>query len=217
MNVLKVMLRTALVLAAVAAPVSAAAQESGALTFAAGVIADADNGSDTNGTAPFYAFSVQGIIKRHLIIEGELAHWANETVTELGPHDISGPEGVIGSVTGTRIERSSSLVNLGVNVLLRSTGRVRVFGGGGAALSWNASRFAQQSFGCSASLDPRTCERFENNRMRGPLPLFRVLGGIEASITPRVGLFGSIRYETIMWEDRDSWVAAIGGVRIAFD
>jgi hypothetical protein len=207
--------KCALIAAALVIPINAEAQDRTAITFGVGPVTATQSNSDF--VDPFYVFSVQGIIKQHLVIEGEVAHWNHTVRTERGPHDIFGPNGRIGSVTGTTVVDTDSLWNLGVNVLLRSTGKVRVFGGGGAGVSLNDSEFSQQSFGCSATLDPRTCEPFENNRRRGPIPVFRVLGGVEVPVASHVGLFGAGRWETSTWEDRRTWVSATFGVRFSFN
>jgi hypothetical protein len=109
------------------------------------------------------------------VLEGELAHWAHTYRRELGPREVFGPEGRIGSVSGTTIIDSGKIWNIGMNLLLRSTGRVRVYGGGGASMSLEDSKYSQQNFGCSPGI---SCNPFVNARWRGPLPLFRALGAV---------------------------------------
>lgn len=213
---LSVVIAMSLVIAATFAfPIAAQAQDRTAITFGLGPVTTAD--ANANLVDPFYVMTVQGVIKEHFVIEGEIAHWNHTVRTEIGPHDITGPNGRIGSVTGTTVVDTDSLWNLGVNFLVRSTGKVRVFGGGGAGVSMNDSEFSQQSFGCSPTLDPRTCEPFENNRLRGPIPVFRALGGVEVPLASHMGLFGSARWETSTWEDRRTWISGIAGIRFSFN
>ena len=205
----------ALIAAALAVPISAEAQDNVAITFAGGAIRSTDPAPGTEFVEPTYVVSFQGVIKRHFVIEAEVSQWSHTLTVERGPHDIVGPEGRIGSVTGTTTIDSGSVWNFGANFLVRSTGRVRVFGGVGVGGSVEASEFSQQSFGCSPSLDPRTCSPFVNNRLRGPVPLLRVLGGVDVPLNERVSIFGSIRRETTAWEDRRDWFSGVGGIRFA--
>src|SRR5688500_19129628 len=101
-------------------------------------------------------------------------------------------QGQIGTVTGAEVNDSHNFWNYGVNALLKSTGRVRVFGGAGLGWSYDNNNYSQQSFGCSPSLDPRICQRFDQHYDRGGF-VFRALGGVEIPITPRVGITSSIR------------------------
>jgi hypothetical protein len=208
-------LRTALVAATLATPAGAHAQDRFGITLGAGVIGGADAAPDTSFAVPVYIISVQGVIRNHFVIEGELAHWTHTVRTELGPHDIVGPNGFLGTVTGTSIVDAHNVWNIGVNVLLRSTGRVRVFGGVGAGLSTDNTEYAQESFGCSPSLDARTCTRFVNARSRGPVPLFRALGGVEVPVTRWLGIVGAARAEASAWEDRRNLVSGIAGIRVS--
>ena len=217
MDVLKRLLQTALIAAATAAPISAEAQDKVAITFAAGAIGSTDPSPGAHFVEPSYVFSVQRVMKRHFIIEGELSHWSHTLRIDRGPHEISGPEGRIGSVTGTTILDSGKIWNFGANFLVRSTGRVRVFGGVGAGGSMEDSEYSQQSFGCSPSLDPRSCQPFTNRRLRGPIPVLRVLGGVDVPVNERASIFGSVRAETTAWEDRADWFSGVAGVRFSFD
>ena len=207
----------ALIVAALAVPIGARAQDGVAITIAAGAISSIDPAPGDRFIEPTYVVSLQGVIKRYFIVEAELAHWSHTLRIERGPHDIFGPEGRIGSVTGTTTVDYGGIWNFGANVLVRSTGRVRVFGGGGVSASVEDSEFTQQSFGCSASLDPRTCQPFRNARLRGPVLVMRALGGVDVPLNERVSIFGSVRAEKTAWEDRANWVSGVGGVRFAFD
>jgi opacity protein-like surface antigen len=217
MGVLQRLFLVALVAAAIAAPISAEAQEGAAITFAAGAIGSTDPAPADHFVEPAYVVSFQGVFKRYFVIEGELSHWSHTLRVERGPHDVFGPEGRIGSVTGTTTVDSGSIWNFGANFLVRSTGRVRVFGGGGVSASVEDSEYSQESFGCSPSLDPRTCQPFTNARLRGPVPVLRVLGGVDVPLNERVSMFGSVRAETTAWEDRSNWLSGVAGVRFAFD
>ena len=107
--------------------------------------------------------------------------------------------------------------NAGANLLLKSTGRVRVFGGGGAGLSTDRNEYRSQAFGCSPSLDPRTCEEFRNVTGRGPIVMLRALGGVEVPITDTFELVGTVRAEKTTWEDRQDWLSVTAGIRFSFD
>jgi hypothetical protein len=214
METLKRSFQAALIVAAGAVPITAGAQDRVGITVTAGAIANRDPYPTAHFTEPAYVVSVQRVMKRHFVVEGELAHWSHTDRIERGPHDVFGPEGRIGSVTGTTTLDSGKIWNLGANVLLRSTGAVRVYGGGGASLAWEDSEYSQQSFGCSPGL---SCNHFVNARWRGPLPLFRALAGVEVPMTPRVGVYTSVRAESITWEDTTNWFGAVAGVRFSFD
>ena len=210
-------LQAAVIVAAVAAPLTAAAQDRIGLTVGAGILSVTDPYPASDLSTPVYAFGVQRVIKRYFVIDGELTHSAYALRSEQGPHDVFGPEGRLGSVQRTAIDDSHSVWNLSANFLVRSAGRVRVFGGAGLGVSMDNNTYAQESSGCSPSLDPRTCSRFTTEYHRGPIPLVRIVGGIEVPVSSRVGIFGSVLSESTMWEDRSNWVSAIAGVRFGFN
>jgi hypothetical protein len=207
----------ALLLVAALWPLAADAQDRAGITVQGGVISGDDAAPLDSFRRPLVIASVQRVFKQHFVIEGEVSNWTLERVIERGPHPITGPQGVLGSVQGTTITDSHRFWNFGANVLLKSSGPVRVFGGGGAGLSTDRNVFRQQSFGCSPSLDQRSCEPFENVTGRGPIVMLRVLGGVEIPLTSRVGVVGSGRFEKTAWEDRRDWLSATAGIRFAFD
>jgi hypothetical protein len=215
MQVLRRLFQAALVAAAIATPAGAHAQDRFGVTLGIGVTGGADAAPDTSFAVPVYTISMQGVIKNHFVVEGELAHWTHTVRTDLGPHDIVGPNGFLGTVTGTSIVDAHRVWNIGANFLVRSTGRVRVFGGVGAGMSTDNTEYSQESFGCSPSLDPRTCTRFVNARTRGPVPVFRALGGVEVPVTRWLGIVGVARAEASAWEDRRNLVSGIAGVRFS--
>jgi hypothetical protein len=194
--------------------ISAEAQDKAGLTLAAGAIVNADPPPAENFTEPFYFFSVQGVFKKYFAIEGDASYFAHIYRNEQGPHDVFGPSGAIGHVERSEIVDTNKDLILGANFLVKSSGRVRVFGGVGAAMVFEGSSYEQQSFGCSPSLDPRSCTRFVNNRTNGPLPLFRVLGGVEVSIADHAAIVGAVRRDSLTWEDSSTNVAITGGIRI---
>ena len=201
----------------VSAPITAEAQNGRlGLTFSAGVLAGEDAVPAPDFTRPVYTLSLQGVFKRHFVVDAELMHWTLLRRIEFGPHDITGPRGRLGSVTSSVINDSHEYWNLSLNVLVKSTGRVMVFGGAGAGVSTDRNEYTQQSFGCSPELDPRSCERFVNVTNRGPIPLFRALGGIEVPLTTRLGIVGTVRAETSAYEDRDHWLSGTAGLRVSF-
>lgn len=210
-------LRFATLVVAIILPITAEAQHHSAVTVNTGVITGDDAAPSPDFSRPLYAVAIQRVFKRHFAIEGEVSHWTLLRTIELGPHEISGPQGGIGRVTGTTIEDAHNFWNFGANFLIKSTGRVRVFGGAGVGLSTDANVFSQQSFGCSPSLDPRSCERFENRTARGPVLVVRGLGGAEVPLASRLDLVGAVRIEQSAWEDRRDWLGATAGLRVSFD
>jgi hypothetical protein len=60
-------------------------------------------------------------------------YWAHVSSFDQGPHNISGPNGIIGHVDGSNETSDYTYWNFGLNFLVRSTGRVRVL----AARGWN--------------------------------------------------------------------------------
>jgi hypothetical protein len=204
-------LTTALLLATVVLPTTSDAQRVAA-TFGAGIIGGADAPAADFAT-PVYTVSVQRVMKTYFVLDGELVHWTHTWRHERAPHEMSGLAGLEGHVSRTTVVSAHKMWNVGLNFLVRSTGAVRVFGGGGASLSTDDSEYSQQSFDCSPSLDPRVCSRFVNARIRGPIPLFRALGGVEVPLTTKLGIFGALRAEASAWEDRRNVISGIAGVR----
>src|SRR5687768_1537468 len=158
----------ALLLLAASWPLAAEAQDRVGITLQAGVIAGDDAAPLDSFRRPLFVASVQRVFKQHFVIEGEVSHWTLDRVIERGPHPITGPQGVLGSVTGSRVEDSHRFWNIGINALVKSTGAVRIFGGVGTGLSSDRNVYTSQSFGCSPSLDPRSCQEFVNDTGRGP-------------------------------------------------
>lgn len=212
----RLIVRVVVLLCALALSVNADAQDKVGLTLSAGAVFNADPPPAEDFTEPFFLFSAQRVIKTYFVIEGDASYWAHTSRTEFGPHDITGPAGVIGSVQGAELVDTNKDLALGVNFLVRSKGRIRVFGGVGAAMVFEASDYEQQSFGCSASLDARSCTRYVNNRVNGPLPLFRVLGGVEVPVTNHSAIVTAVRRDSVTWEGTRTTVAATAGLRFSF-
>jgi hypothetical protein len=196
--------------------INADAQDRIGLTVAAGAVINTESPPAEDFTEPFFVFGVQRVIKNYVVIEGDASYWAHTFRHEFGPRNINGPNGVIGTVQGGEIVDTNKEFIFGMNVLVRSTGKVRVFGGVGAALVVENSDYQQQDFGCSPSLDPRTCSRYVNQRTNGPMPLFRVLGGVEVPVSARAAVVGAVRRDTVTWEDFTTNVAVTAGVRFSF-
>ena len=206
-----------LLAAAFVAPTIAEAQDRVGVTIQAGVITGDDAAPLDSFSRPVFTASIQHVFARHFVIEGEASYWTLERVIEAGPHNIQGPQGVIGTVTGSRVVDSHSFFNYGINALIKSTGPVRIFGGAGVGLSSDQNAYRQQSFGCSPSLDPRVCDEFVSDRGRGPIFMIRGLGGVEIPINGTLELVGTVRAEKTAWEDRSNWLSATAGVRFSFD
>ena len=203
----------ALIVITILVPGVAAAQDKIGLTLAAGAIVNATPPPAEDFSEPVYLFSVQRVMKRYFVLDGEVNYWAHTSRFEQGPHNINGSSGVIGHVERSTEISDNKYWNLGLNFLVRSTGAVRVFAGAGAGLVMQDETYSQQQFGCTASLLP--CNKYEQHYDRGPLPLFRVLGGVEVPVTSRVAIVGSARYEDSSWDGTSRNVSAIAGVRFA--
>jgi len=192
------------------------AQDKVGLTLAAGAVFNADPPPVRDFTEPFFLFSVQRVMKKYFVLEGDASYWAHTDRSETGPGNINGPSGVIGHVERSEVvDRNEDLI-AGLNFLVRSTGKIKIFGGAGTAIVFENSDYEQQSFGCSPSLDPRTCSRLVNKRLNGPFPLFRVLGGVEVPVTDRAAIVGAMRLDSVTWEGTSNTVAATAGVRFSF-
>jgi hypothetical protein len=192
------------------------AQDKVGIALSAGILASQDAAPLGDFQRPLFTVSIQRVFWDHFVLEGELTHWRYLRHLEFGPRPVISQQGPIGTVTGGEIDDSHNFWNYGVNALLKSKGRVRVFGGAGLGVSYDNNNYSQQSFGCSPSLDPRTCERFDQHYDRGAF-VFRALGGVEIPITRRIGITSSIRAEKTTWEDRSEWFSGAAGVRFAFD
>jgi hypothetical protein len=198
-------------------PPAAFAQDKVGIALSAGVLTARDAAPLGEFQRPLLAVVVQRVFWNHFVLEGELTHWTYLRHLEFpGPRNITDSRGVIGTVTGSETNSSHKLWNYGVNAMVKSTGRVRFFAGGGLGMSYDDNDYWQQTYGCSPSLDPRLCQRFDQHYDRGGF-VIRGLGGVEIPITPRVGLTSSIRAETTSWEDRNEWLSATAGIRFAFD
>lgn len=206
---------TALVLAA-SFPLAAGAQDKVGIALSAGVLSSRDAAPLGDFRRPLFTVSVQRIFWDYFVLEGELTHWSYLRHLEFGPRIVQTQQGPSGTVARGEVNDSHNFWNYGVNALVKSTGRVRFFVGGGLGISYDDNDYSQQSFGCSPSLDPRICQRFDQHYDRGGF-VIRGLGGVEIPITPRIGLTSSIRAEKTSWEDRSEWLSGAAGIRFGFD
>lgn len=197
-------------------PLAAYAQDKVGIALSAGVLSARDAAPLGDFQRPLFTVSVQRVFWDHFVLEGELTHWSYLRHLEFGPRTITPVGGQAGTVTGSETNSSHQMWNYGVNALVKSTGRVRFFAGGGLGMSYDNNDYWQQTYGCSPSLDPRTCQRFDQHYDRGGF-VFRALGGVEVPITSRVGITSSIRAEKTSWEDRSGWLSGLAGVRVGFD
>ena len=72
-------------------------------------------------------------MKRYFVLDGDLHYWAHTSRFDRGPHNLSGPGGVIGHVERSTEISDNTYWNLGLNSLVKSTGAVRVNRGTGRA------------------------------------------------------------------------------------
>lgn len=195
---------------------AAEAQDRVGISVSTGVLSARDAAPLGTFQRPLFMVSVQRVFRDHFVLEGELTQWRYLRHLEFGPRPVMNQQGQIGTVTGGEVNDSHNFWNYGVNALLKSSGRVRVFGGAGLGVSYDNNDYSQQSFGCSPSLEPRICQRFDQHYDRGGF-VFRALGGVEIPITPRIGITSSIRAEKTSWEDRSDWLSGTAGIRFGFD
>lgn len=195
-------------------PAAAEAQDRVGIALSAGVLSASDSAPLGEFQRPLFTVSIQRVFADYFAIEGELTHWSYLRHLEFGPRTITPAGGQItGTITGSEVNSSHQMWNYGVNLLAKSTGRVRVFGGAGVGLSHDSNDYWQQSYGCSPGLN--VCERYDIHYARGPIFVIRALGGAEIPITSRIGITSSIRAEKTAWEDREDWLSATAGVRFS--
>jgi len=202
-----------LIVATIGIPIGAEAQNRVGVTLGAGGIFGTDPPPAENFSAPFFTGSIQRVMKSYFVLEGELTYWAHTTRADYGPQDVSGPSGVIGRVEHRTVLDDRKYWTLGLNFLVRSKGVLRVFGGAGAGLVIEDTEYSATKIGCSVPSQPRACDRYVFPLVRGPLPVFRALGGVEVPVARRLALIGTVRAEAITWEGGSNMVNAIAGVR----
>jgi len=205
----------ALMVAAAGVPLRADAQDRIAVTLGAGSIVGTDPYPAEPFAEAFLIGSVQRMMKRHFVLDGDLSHWSHASRFDYGPHDVSGPDGVIGRVGHTTVIDERKSWTLGLNFLVRSTGAVRAFGGAGAGLVTEDTKYSQADADCTRVSPPLVCGTHVNARTRGPLPNVRVLGGVEVPLGRRLTLVGTVRSDASGVENRSHTVTAIGGVRLS--
>ena len=197
------------------APMSAEAQDRVGITLNAGGVFATDSAPAEQFSAPLVIGTVQRVMKRYFVLEGELAYWGQTTRSDFASHDIQGPGGVIGRVGHTTVLDNRKNWNLGLNFLVRSTGALRVFGGAGASLAMQDTEYSQIHSDCSVPSEPRVCDRHVTARVRGPLPVIRGLGGIEVPIRRSLAIVGTVRAELSTWEERRNVMSASAGIRFS--
>jgi hypothetical protein len=202
-----------LIVATLGIPIGAEAQERVGVAVGAGGVFGTDPPPAENFSAPLFMGSIQRVMKGYFVLEGELTYWAHTSRFDYGPHDVSGPSGVIGRVGRTTVLDDRKYWTLGLNFLVRSKGALRVFGGAGAGLVMEDTEYSQTETGCSVPSQPRSCDPYAIARVRGPLPVFRALGGVEVPVATHLALIGTVRAEAIAWEGGSNMVTAIAGVR----
>lgn len=207
--------RAALMAAAAVIPTSAGAQDKAAVTLAAGAIFADDPFPGTHFTEPLVSGSIQRIFLRFLVLEGDLTFWQHTYRRDVGPHDISSPTGVIGHVENTVVIDDRKTWTAGLNVLARSTGAVRVFGGVGAGFLMQDTVYSTTPIGCTSLTRPEICAPFVSARVRGPLANIRALGGVEVPVGRRLAIVGTVKGDTSDLEDRARTLAVIAGVRFS--
>lgn len=205
----------ALMVAAAGVPLRADAQDRIAVTLGAGSIFGTDSYPAEPFGEAFLIGSVQRTMRRHFVLDGDLSHWSHASRFDYGPHDVSGPDGVIGRVGHTTVIDDRESWTLGLNFLVRSTGAVRVFGGAGAGLVTQNTKYLQTDADCTSVTPPLVCGTYVTARTRGPLPNMRMLGGVEVPLGRRLTLVGTVRSDASGVEDRSHTMTAIGAVRLS--
>ena len=202
-----------LIVASMGIPLGAEAQERVGVAVGAGGVFGTDPHPAGDFSTPLLTGSIQRVMKSYFVLEGEFTYWAHTTRFDYGPHDVSGPSGVIGRVGHTTVLDDRKYWTPGLNFLVRSKGALRVFGGAGAGFVIEDTEYSHTETGCSVPSQPRSCDPYAIARIRGPLPVFRALGGVEVPVATRLALIGSVRAETIAWEGGRNMVNAVAGVR----
>ena len=205
----------ALVAAAAVIPTSAGAQDKVGVTVAAGAIFANDPFPGTQFAEPLVSGSIQRVFLRFLVLEGDLTFWQHAYRRDVGPHDITSPTGVIGHVENTVVIDDRKTWTAGLNVLVRSTGAVRVFGGVGAGFVTQNTVYSTTPIGCTSPTRPEICAPFVSERVRGPLANIRALGGVEVPVSRRLAIVGTVKGDTSDLEDRGRTVVATAGVRFS--
>jgi hypothetical protein len=205
----------ALIVAAIAFPTGAAAQDKVAVTLGAGGMFNRDPFPGTRFTEPLVSGSIQRVFLRFLVLEGDLTYWQHVYRREVGPHNVTGPSGVIGRVDNTVVIDDRKTWTVGLNALVRSTGAVRVFGGAGVGLVTQDTVYSQTETGCVGFGQPLICNPYVIERVRGPLPNVRVIGGVEVPVGTRLAIVGTVRGELSDLDDRNRAVVAVAGVRFS--
>jgi hypothetical protein len=201
---------------AIVVPTGAKAQDKVGVTVGAGGIFADDPFPGTHFSEPLVSGSIQRVFLRFLVLEGDLTFWQHAYRRDVGPHDITSPSGVIGRVTNTVVIDDRKTWTAGLNLLVRSTGAVRVFGGVGAGFVTQDTAFSSTPIGCTSATRPEICAPFESARVRGPLPNIRALGGVEVPVGRRLAIVGTVKGDTSDLEDRGRTVVAAAGVRFSF-
>jgi hypothetical protein len=199
-----------LIVAILATPVSASAQDRMAIAFGGGGIFDTSPAPARQFAEPLAFVAIQRVMLKYLVLEGDLNFWAHTDRSEIGPHDVSGPS-VTGHVDHTTIIDERKVWTLGLNVLVRSTGAVRVFGGVGGGLITQDTVYSQTQTGCTGFV----CTSYVFPKVRGPLPQVRLIGGVEVPVADRWAIIGSVRAEANDLEDHNNTVSAFTGVRFS--
>jgi hypothetical protein len=103
-----------LIVATIAIPIGAEAQDRVAVALGAGGVFGTDPPPAGDFSAPLFTGSIQRVMKSYFALEAELTYWAHTTRFDYGAHDVSAPSGVIGRVDHTRGSRRSNLAHLAV-------------------------------------------------------------------------------------------------------
>lgn len=210
-------LTIALMAAALIVPSVAKAQDKVAVTVGAGGIFADDPFPGTHFAEPLVSGSIQRVFLRFLVLEGDLTFWQHAYRREQGPHSINGPAGagVIGRVERSTVIDDRKTWTAGLNMLVRSTGAVRVFGGVGAGFVTQDTVYSQTETGCTSVTQPEICRPYVIARVRGPMANLRALGGVEVPVGKRLAIVGTVKADTSDLDDRSRTVVATGGVRFS--
>jgi hypothetical protein len=210
------LITAAVMAAALVIPAGAGAQDKVAVTLGAGGIFADDPFPGTHFSEPLVTGSIQRVFLRFLVLEGDLTFWQHAYRRDVGPHNITNSSGVvIGRVDNTVVIDDRKTWTAGLNLLVRSTGAVRVFGGVGAGLVTQNTEFSSTPIGCTGATQPQICAPFVSSRVRGPLPNIRALGGVEVPVGRRLAIVGTVKGDTSDLEDRGRTVVATAGVRFS--
>jgi hypothetical protein len=199
----------------VLAAVPAAAQDPGARRISVG--ASAGVATPLHGDFDFTAGSWQADVRfepaRHFAVSVFFEEWRHSEEETFGPHDITGPAGILGRVDRVATRTDHRTRALGWNGLATGAAqRVTVSGGGGISYLLYTRDFTQTMTGCApTSLCRDFSQQFDNSSFAA-----QVQAGVDVALTQHVAVMGQFRLLLPLADPGGGHHSVTGGVRFAF-